>query len=259
MDHESESGEVQRDSLYYFRSVTFLVENSLFNVPRVYFEKNSSVFDDMLGLPASDDPEGSSDINPIKLESIQKIDFQRLMTAMFPDLSRFTPQPVTMDREGWSSVLKLATMWGFGELREEALEELGRVEMEPTDKIILGRNYKVENFLVDGYMELVARDDMLTSEEKIKLGYETSVLLYEKREDTFRRGLSQPRYNSGYYATNGTRVFDNLEAEIREMFREELTDAKYGGNAMAEPTIASTEGLPTRKVPVRKKTKRRRK
>jgi hypothetical protein len=61
------------------------VEGSLFKVPRLYFEKNSSVFSDMFSLPAADTQEGCSDQNPIKLESILKIDFQRLLTAMFPE------------------------------------------------------------------------------------------------------------------------------------------------------------------------------
>jgi hypothetical protein len=40
----------------------------------------------MFTLPATDNPsEGSNDENPIKLESIEKLDFQRLLTAMFPE------------------------------------------------------------------------------------------------------------------------------------------------------------------------------
>lgn len=39
----------------------------------------------MFGLPAADNQEGCSDKNPIKLESVLKIDFQRLLAAMFPE------------------------------------------------------------------------------------------------------------------------------------------------------------------------------
>jgi len=58
----------------------------LFKVPRLYFERNSGVFRDMFTVPPGDIPvEGSSDENPLKLESIQKVDFQRLLRAMFPE------------------------------------------------------------------------------------------------------------------------------------------------------------------------------
>jgi hypothetical protein len=58
----------------------------LFKVPRLYFEKKSSVFGDMFALPVIDNQqEGCNDQNPIKLESIQKIDFRRLISVMFPE------------------------------------------------------------------------------------------------------------------------------------------------------------------------------
>lgn len=63
----------------------FKVENTLFKVPRIYFEKGSSIFSDMFAVANADRSEGSTDENPIKLESIEKVDFQRLLNAMFPE------------------------------------------------------------------------------------------------------------------------------------------------------------------------------
>jgi len=125
-----------------------------------------------------------------------------------------------MGRDEWTSVLKLSTLWGFRELRQRALDALVQMPIHPADKVVLAREYDVERWLVDGYMELVKRDTGLSSEEKKKLGYESSLRVYEKREDTFRRGLQfqQSQYLSGYSIVNGSRVFDNLEAEIRGVF-----------------------------------------
>jgi len=54
-----------RDSLYYWESVTFLVEGVLFKVPRLSFEKNSNVFGDLFALPlGNNNAEGSSNENP---------------------------------------------------------------------------------------------------------------------------------------------------------------------------------------------------
>jgi hypothetical protein len=61
-------------------------KDTLFKVPRLYFERNSSVFRDMFALPpGGKQVEGTNDENPIKLESIQKVDFQSLLSVMFPE------------------------------------------------------------------------------------------------------------------------------------------------------------------------------
>jgi hypothetical protein len=99
-------------------------------------------------------------------------------------LSRYIEKPVNMGREEWTSVLKLATLWRFGELRQEALDELAQIDIEPVDRIILAREYKVENWLVDGYMELVAQDGILSSKDKTTLA--------TKRRCEFMRSERKP-------------------------------------------------------------------
>jgi len=143
-----------------------------------------------------------------------------------------------MGRDEWTSVLKLSTLWGFRELKQRALDALAQMPIHPADKVVLAREYDVERWLVDGYMELVKRDTGLSSEEKKKLGYESSLRVYEKREDTFRRGLQfqQSQYLSGYTIVNGSRVFDNLEAEIRGLFWQELPHVWYDEVPDAPPT-----------------------
>lgn len=175
-------------------------------------------------------------------------------------LSRFTLKPWLLGREEWTSVLKLSTMWRFEELRQEAMNELAQMVIGSVEKVALAREYRVEKWLVDGYTELIKRDTGLSSEEKERLGYETTIRIYEKREYTFRRGLEQPRYhsklcapdprtgwNSCSCATHASRVFDNLEAETRELFREELADVKYDGDVMKEAVVGEGEGAPSTK------------
>lgn len=160
-----------------------------------------------------------------------------------------------MGRKEWTSVLKLATMWQFGELRQEALDELSQIDIGPVDRLVLAKTYKVEKWLVDGYVELVQRDDVLSSEEKTKLGYETSLRIYEKREDTFKHTLSQPHYSTFYFTADGRytnrRQFHNLEAEIRELFQDELADVKYG--EIVEESTSGKRVQPQRKVNKRRK------
>jgi hypothetical protein len=105
MDNVASSQKHVRDDLYYWDSVTFLVspklvtllcipthdclveqvESKLFKVPRRYFEKNSNIWRDVFTLPlGNNQAEGSSDENPIRLESISSIDFQGLLRVMYP-------------------------------------------------------------------------------------------------------------------------------------------------------------------------------
>jgi hypothetical protein len=145
-----------------------------------------------------------------------------------------------MGREEWLSVLKLSTLWRFKELRTKALNRLSQIQIDPVDKVILARDYGVEGWLVEGYTELVKRDEGLSSEARRRLGYETALQLYVKREDTYKRGLEKTQRTSRNYnypiamqpySNNTTsREFDDLETEIRSMFHEELAGIRYDGD-----------------------------
>jgi hypothetical protein len=119
--------------------------------------------------------------------------------------------------------LKLSTLWAFTELRREAIKGLSKLDLDPVDKVMLARDYKVQNWLVEGYTTLVMRDAAPTLVETRKLGYETSFQLYEMREETFRRGMEQSYHHYG----SNSRIFNNLEPDIRRIFYEELVDIKY--------------------------------
>jgi hypothetical protein len=61
------------------------VEDSLFKVPKRYFEANSGIFSQIVILPGGDsDVEGTSDERPIRLSAIKKADFETLLSVMYP-------------------------------------------------------------------------------------------------------------------------------------------------------------------------------
>ena len=61
------------------------MEDNLFKAPKRYFEANSSIFSDIVALSSSENNiDGSSDENPIRLSSIKKVDFERLLGVMYP-------------------------------------------------------------------------------------------------------------------------------------------------------------------------------
>jgi hypothetical protein len=204
-----------RDETFYFEVVIFLVEDVLFKVPRLYFETNSVVFRDLFAnLPSTQD--GTGDDNPIKLEAIRSIDFQRFSTVAFPELSWHARSPIVMSPlslNEWISVLKLSTEWKFAELRRKALEVLSWIRIDPVERVILARKYKVEKWVVDAYTQLVVQDNRLSLKEAEILGYDTAFQLYEMREESFRQSLS--RYGS-------RPMVDELKEEMLDMARREL-------------------------------------
>ncbi|KZP21000.1 hypothetical protein FIBSPDRAFT_1021607 [Athelia psychrophila] len=219
-----------KSASFFIDNVTFLVEKELFKVPRVYFEKNSSIFSDMFQAPTTKDREGST-------SSYSGI---MVFTEKAHSLSRYVPQPVNMTIPEWISVLKLATLWRFGELRIEAIEELTKQEQDPLEKIVLGREYRVEAWLLTGYKELIQRDSGLTQSEKKKLGDAAIIKIYEAREATVRTGEGAMSY--GF---NGNRDMNSLDTLVRGGFGAELDDARYDGEAVEEDAkLAQVAGRP---------------
>jgi BTB/POZ domain len=68
------------------RQPALQVEDQLFKVPRYHFARHSEIFEATFSLPqsAGSDPEGSTDSAPIRLEAVDKGDFQTLLEVMYP-------------------------------------------------------------------------------------------------------------------------------------------------------------------------------
>lgn len=209
----------------------------LFKVPRHYFEKSSGVFGDLFTLPLGDnEAEGSSDKNPIRLESISHIDFQRLLMIIYPvDTSR-----ITINQEEWTSVLKLSTQWEFEDIRKKAIAELSKIEMSAVDKVMLARSYRVGSWLLDGYMALVKRETTLSFEEAGKLGFETAFRICQQREQTFRNCPIAIEY-----ASEPRRSFEGLEGQIWGAFRRELTESGLSERRRPRTVVGMKPLIPT--------------
>lgn len=72
--------------LIYISHIPVSVQDCLFSVPRCLFENGSEVFRDMYQLPTSDKSadEGSTAQNPLRLEGIEKKDFEQLLRVLLP-------------------------------------------------------------------------------------------------------------------------------------------------------------------------------
>lgn len=86
-------------------------------------------------------------------------------------------------------VLKLSTMWCIDALRSKAIRSAdqevaalvdnGRV----VEKILLGKQYRVSRWLLEGYEALGKRDAHLSVDEREQLGLESAFRVWELREE----------------------------------------------------------------------------
>ncbi|KAJ7477479.1 hypothetical protein FB451DRAFT_1242560 [Mycena latifolia] len=192
-----------RDKTYYLDTIIFQVEDRLFKVPRYHFERNSEIFASTFMLPVTDDVEGISDKNPVKLEGVSSVDFERLLVVLYPlcvDLillfknhsrsqrHREDPMP-TLSKDHWISVLKLATLWRLLATRALAIRHLDAEVKNGAEGIVLARKYHVASWLRSGYTALSrgAHGAMSLADAEM-IGWETATKIYRVREEAAHKG-----------------------------------------------------------------------
>lgn len=116
-----------------------------------------------------------------------------------------------MGVDEWISVLKLSTMWEFQETRKLAIQTLSS-GIDLTTKILLGKQYKVGEWLFAAYEGLAKRTEPISLDEAERLGLETAIRLYQIREEgaaeiprkrtkrtTVSSGLGQNAFGNGMF------------------------------------------------------------
>jgi len=233
----------EEDESYYFTDVVFLVENRLFKVPRHYFEAGSEVFRAMFQLPAPANvvPDGRSEKQPLRLDGIEKKDFKQLLKVLYP---RTFGQEESLTVPEWTSVLKLATMWEFTEIRGLAIQKMSQLAIENFDKIIIAKDYHVTDWLIRGLNVLAQREEPMGAEDVRRLGWDYIFKLAEVRESfssgcqhcnsTLRHTFASPPIPGA-----GTRVVHDFTKVIKRVFLEELggelKDEADGRDVAPEP------------------------
>ncbi|KAH7916587.1 hypothetical protein BJ138DRAFT_289051 [Hygrophoropsis aurantiaca] len=178
----TKTGSVKQDETFYFNTVVFLVEDTLFRVPRHPFIDGSDLFRQMFELPVPDgaQEDGSSDEHPLRLEQIKQTEFRQLLKVLFPDYTRSKKLPKSFAE--WRSVLRLSTMWGFDNARDQAIKSIGAMTMDPVDKISLAKDYDVDEWLVPAIHDLVKRKEPIGVKDVEKLGLDLALKVAAIRE-----------------------------------------------------------------------------
>ncbi|KAI6143975.1 hypothetical protein BKA82DRAFT_748425 [Pisolithus tinctorius] len=208
------NNEPSRHSDFYMSTVTFLVEDSLFRVPREPFQQESEVFCDTFSLPQGDGVgiEGWSDEIPIQLHAISKDDFEQLLKALFHRKHGSRPN-LPQSIEQWTSVLKLSTAWNFEKLRQASIHALLKSNIGAVDRVVLSQQYDIKGWLLPALNELAKRPEPITLEEANRMGIDIALRLASVRERvTVQTACSYSRRDM--YGYSGRGADDNLNVTV---------------------------------------------
>ncbi|RXW23166.1 hypothetical protein EST38_g2703 [Candolleomyces aberdarensis] len=171
--------EEERDEIYYWDTVKFLVKGSIFKVPRYQFVIGSTYFAEKLGSTELSDKEG--DEAPVILEGTTASHFRVFLKLLFP--IHTTSTTIRFTKDEWLIILELSTLWRFHEFRKLAKEHLDPQLNDPVERIVLGRAAYVPNWVSDGYESLVTRQECINEDESERIGHLTTVRLYILRHE----------------------------------------------------------------------------
>ncbi|KII95602.1 hypothetical protein PLICRDRAFT_34520 [Plicaturopsis crispa FD-325 SS-3] len=209
---------LEEDETYYLADLFIRVENGLYKVPRRYFETESEFFQEMFGLPVSEGttPEGSIKDNPLCIEGVKRHDFLQLLRVLHPPHFQ---REAELSCEEWTSVLELATMWRFQEIRRLAIEKMDTFSMDPIQKLVLAKRLEVTQWILPAIREVAQRAEPIGIDEVNWLGVEWAFKIAAVRESDLASGSHRCSY-----CGRSTSVY---EGRAKEEGRGEKTGVDY--------------------------------
>ncbi|KAI0058440.1 hypothetical protein BV25DRAFT_1236557 [Artomyces pyxidatus] len=169
--HTTTSGKLvsaRKHEKFYFEdgNVMFSSEDSvLYHLHRCFFRESGLLIDDSE--------------SPVDLRDVQSHEFDAFLAIIYPS-DYLTYELTSVDE--WTSVLRLATLWGFESIRILAVSRLTPVA-SAIDKVILAHTYEfLSDWAVPGYVELCARPEQLSLDEARRLGIEDALFVCNMRE-----------------------------------------------------------------------------
>ncbi|TDL14620.1 hypothetical protein BD410DRAFT_757102 [Rickenella mellea] len=184
-----------RNHPYFCTNVVLMVEGRLFQLPRILFEGQSSLFKVMFLLPPPSsnlgNEEGGSVSNPIRLDGIKRAEFESFLRVLFPLDPLILRSHADMTKYDWLSALKLATMWEFDSVRQVAINYLNQLPLGDIERVVILNDFDINEWKVAAYTELVTRSESLSAEDADALGLQLTAKFSAARESFLRAGNTQ--------------------------------------------------------------------
>jgi hypothetical protein len=111
-----------------------------------------------------------------------------LLSANF--IPRISDEPALFTPVDWTSVLKLSHLFGFASMRALAIKRLLPLT-SPVDKIVLGLEYGIKDWLPQAYIDLCEADLLPSVDDSRRLGFEVFANIARAREELRRSNLMQ--------------------------------------------------------------------
>lgn len=197
---------------YYLRGgdMNVLIGNHLYRIHSYFFYRESLVWRRMLEASPDGGEHGSTDApSSFTFDDVKSEDFERFLWVIYNPQYSLYDAPV----ETWLSILNLAHRWSFCNIKDFAIRELEKLNIEPIEKIVAYHEYNInKTLLLPAYIAMCKREKPLSLAEGMSLGMETVLRLADARE----RARQQA-------AESGIRspTFDDFEdAQMEDMVRE---------------------------------------
>ncbi|KAL0067292.1 hypothetical protein AAF712_005690 [Marasmius tenuissimus] len=172
---------------FFWELIIFKVEDELYKVPKHRFANNPySPFTYIFTLPqTTTSSKGMSSDNPIVLEQISKIEFERFLGVLYDPQFYTINDDSSADTyaETWLSVLKLSSLWNFLDVRKIAIERIEKAVTGPSftniDRLLAGSRYGVLQLFIAGVFA-IGRDPSYDIDlaGARRLGLERTVALF---------------------------------------------------------------------------------
>ncbi|KAG9076615.1 hypothetical protein FS749_011579 [Ceratobasidium sp. UAMH 11750] len=207
----------KRHSEFYLEDplVVLLIEDTLFKVHKHQLTKFEA-FSDMFKTvqPASGGPEeGSSAETPIVLQGVKASEFECLMKILYATYnissSNFSAHRPIPEPSLLLPAFRLAHMWNFEDLCTYLLPFI-QEHLNDVDKIVFAREFEIKEWLAPAHINLCQRLEPPTTDEAVKLGIHSLLLISRLREQYFRSATPEgtwvcaPCIGYTYYSFSGT-------------------------------------------------------
>ncbi|TFK71236.1 hypothetical protein BDN72DRAFT_877297 [Pluteus cervinus] len=160
--------------------VVLRVESTLFNLPTFMLSQHSTKFERLLLSRASSEV----NVETIQLKDTKALDFERLLTVLFPSV---LGQSRLSTVEEWTSVLSVAHNWEFSAIKKLAIDRLEPIA-SAVDRVVLGQEYDLPDWTSAGYMELCRRENPISKAEGHRIGFDASIDISSIRHHLRSRG-----------------------------------------------------------------------
>ncbi|KAF9529386.1 hypothetical protein CPB83DRAFT_852576 [Crepidotus variabilis] len=190
----------------------FRLPSSKLNAESQYFRRLSSQTESLLKT--------SSNENPFKLPTnVSAEDFKLLLRLMNLSFGANTvATQVQYSKQDWRKVLRLSSLWAFSRIRKDAIKNLHQVGLAEMEKVLLGREYSISQWVKEGYLGLVTRTTTISSFEATSIGLDAVVKLFQMRET--RALAAGSAFSRVFFSTEESSI--HRLAEIEKAFRQEL-------------------------------------